>query len=70
MRAYQIKEEFGIDSLRLMEVEDRAPDAGEVAVRVRAVSLNYRDLLVIGGQYSRKLPRPLTVCSDAAGEVI
>jgi NADPH:quinone reductase-like Zn-dependent oxidoreductase len=39
-------------------------------VRVRAVSLNYRDRLVIGGIYSRKLRLPLVPCSDAAGEVI
>jgi NADPH:quinone reductase-like Zn-dependent oxidoreductase len=70
MRAVQIVDEFGIDNLRITEVEDRPPGPGEVAVRVRAVSLNYRDLLVAAGQYSKKLPRPLTICSDAGGEVM
>jgi NADPH:quinone reductase-like Zn-dependent oxidoreductase len=69
-RAWQITGEFGIDELALSEVADREPGAGEVTVRVRAVSLNFRDLLVARGLYSRKLPLPLTVCSDAAGEIV
>ena len=41
----------------------------EVEVRVRAVSLNYRDLLVVKGQYDPRLPLPRVPCSDGAGEV-
>ena len=33
------------------------------------MSLNYRDLLVVKGDYSRKLPLPMVPCSDCAGEV-
>jgi NADPH:quinone reductase-like Zn-dependent oxidoreductase len=40
-----------------------------VLIKTRAVSLNFRDLLVVKGDYSRKLPLPLTPCSDCAGEV-
>ena len=48
------------------------PGAGshQVVISVKAVSLNYRDLLVVKGLYSRKLPLPLTICSDCAGEVL
>jgi NADPH:quinone reductase-like Zn-dependent oxidoreductase len=58
------------DSLRLNSLPSPQPARHQAVIRVRAVSLNFRDLLVIRGQYSRKLPLPLTVCSDAAGEVI
>src|SRR5688572_2806026 len=70
MRAYQIQDEFGLDHLRCNEVAERRPGPREAAIRVRAVSLNFRDLLVAGGLYSKKVPRPLTICSDASGEVM
>ena len=38
-------------------------------MRVRSVSLNYRDLLVIKGQYNPKMRLPRIPCSDGAGEV-
>jgi NADPH:quinone reductase-like Zn-dependent oxidoreductase len=40
-----------------------------VLVRIRAVSLNYRDLLIVKGAYSRNLPLPLIPVCDGAGEV-
>ena len=39
-------------------------------VRVRAGSLNYRDLLLAKGQYNPKLAFPRVLGSDAAGEVV
>lgn len=69
MRAVQIVDQFRIESLRLNDVAEPKAGPGEAIVRVRAVSLNYRDLLVVKGLYSRKLPLPLTICSDCAGEV-
>lgn len=39
-------------------------------MRAGAVSLNYRDLLMCRGEYSRKLPEHMVPCSDAAGEVV
>ena len=46
-----------------------SPGHGQVLVAIKAVSLNYRDLLVATGRYSPNLPKPLTIASDAAGEV-
>jgi len=46
------------------------PGAGQVLVRVRAASLNYRDLLVAKGLYNPKLPLPIVPLSDAAGDVV
>jgi NADPH:quinone reductase-like Zn-dependent oxidoreductase len=40
-----------------------------VLVRVRAASLNYRDLLVVKGLYNPKMPLPRVPLSDAAGVV-
>jgi NADPH:quinone reductase-like Zn-dependent oxidoreductase len=69
MRAWQVSA-FGIDSLELVERPTPAPGPGEVLVGVRAVSLNYRDLMVVKGQYNPKMKLPRIPCSDGAGEVI
>ena len=69
MRAWQITDTFSIDGLELNTYPDPEPGPGQVAIRVKAASLNFRDLLVTKGLYTKKLPLPLTICSDAAGEV-
>ena len=61
---------FGLEHLTLAERPEPAPGPGQVLVRVRAVSLNYRDLLVAKGQYNPRMPLPRVPCSDAAGEVV
>jgi NADPH:quinone reductase-like Zn-dependent oxidoreductase len=70
MNLYEIRETKGIDSLIRIERDVPKPGAGEVLVHVRAVSLNYRDLLIAKGQYARGLKVPLIPVSDGAGEVI
>ena len=71
MKLYRIPEPGAIDNLTLVEEPDPAPGDHEVLIRVRAVSLNYRDLMVIRGTYGRGGQRPnLVPCSDGAGEVI
>jgi NADPH:quinone reductase-like Zn-dependent oxidoreductase len=69
MRAWQITK-FGIDELELVDRAGRAPGAGEVRVRVRAVSFNYRDLMMVLGKYNPKMALPRIPCSDGAGEVV
>ena len=57
--------------LALREVEAPAPAAHEVAVRVRAVSLNRRDLMMAEGRYGRGGTQPNSVpLSDGAGEIV
>jgi NADPH:quinone reductase-like Zn-dependent oxidoreductase len=71
MRAYELRGD-GVETLTLVERERPRPGAGQVLVRMRAASLNYRDLLVAGGTYLRggAPKRPLVPLSDGAGEVI
>lgn len=70
MRAWTIADGFGLDHLRPAERPDPQPGPGQVAVAVRAVSLNFRDLLVAKGLYNPKMALPRIPCSDGAGEVV
>jgi NADPH:quinone reductase-like Zn-dependent oxidoreductase len=68
MKAWLLKR-FGIDGLSFEEVADLKPGPGQVLVKMRAWSLNYRDLLVVRGIYSPKLKFPFQILSDGVGEV-
>jgi NADPH:quinone reductase-like Zn-dependent oxidoreductase len=68
MQVWQISS-FGVDSLEFVERPAPAPGPGEVLVKIRAVSLNYRDLLMVKGLYNPKLQLPRIPCSDGAGEI-
>jgi NADPH:quinone reductase-like Zn-dependent oxidoreductase len=70
MKAFVIADQFGIDALKLTERPDPTPGHGQVVVKVKAVSLNYRDLLTVTQGGMRNLRLPLIPCSDGAGEVI
>jgi NADPH:quinone reductase-like Zn-dependent oxidoreductase len=70
MRIYQIPKPEGIDSLVLREAPTPKLGRGQVLVKMRAASLNYRDLMVLTGRYARGAPLPdLVPLSDGAGEV-
>jgi NADPH:quinone reductase-like Zn-dependent oxidoreductase len=69
MRALQLIDGLGLDHLRVVEAPDPRPGPFEVLVRMRAVSLNYRDLLMVNGVYGRATPLPLTPFSDGCGVV-
>jgi NADPH:quinone reductase-like Zn-dependent oxidoreductase len=70
MRAYQILPGENIDGLRCENLPDRELGVGEVRIRVYAVSLNYRDLMVASGNYLVTVDDPIIPCSDGAGEVL
>ena len=66
-----VMESLGIENLRLKEVPDPKPGPGEVLVRLRAASLNFRDVLALRGGYgSRQKTSGLIPLSDGAGEVV
>jgi NADPH:quinone reductase-like Zn-dependent oxidoreductase len=69
MQAWQISS-FGVDSLEFVERPTASPGHGEVLVAVRAISFNYRDLLMVKGLYNPKLHLPRIPCSDGACEVV
>ena len=69
MHAWQISS-FGIDSLELVERPDPLPGPGEVLVAIRAVSFNFRDLMMVKGLYNPRLRFPRIPCSDGSGEVL
>jgi NADPH:quinone reductase-like Zn-dependent oxidoreductase len=70
MRSFLLKTGFGIDNLCCEEVPEPKPGPGEILVKMRAWSLNYRDLLVVRGVYAPKLNLPFQILSDGVGEVI
>ena len=60
---------FGRENLRLAEAQRPEPGRGEVLVKVAAVSLNYRDMLVIENGMGGPVPFTFTPASDLAGTV-
>src|SRR5208337_2625185 len=70
MKVFEIRDNFGIDNLVLAERPQPMPGPRQILVQVRAVSLNYRDLLVVKGLYNPKLPLPLIPFSDGSGDVV
>lgn len=68
MQRWQI-DSFDRRSLKQVEVPMPAPTAGQILVRTEAVSLNYRDLMITGGNYAWTPPLPFTPVSDLAGVV-
>jgi len=72
MKAYQINQYGSLDGLTQTDLpEPSAPGHGEIVVKVHAVSLNYRDLMIVLGHYGPggEMPHGLIPLSDGAGEV-
>ena len=67
MKQWQLGQQPGWQNLTLIERPEPTPGAGEVLVRLRAASLNYRDLIVVNEQ-ERFTPDRVPL-SDGAGEV-
>ena len=69
MKAFELQDTSGIEALRLVEKPVPSPGERDVLVRIRAVSLNYRDLLTVKGGYGSRQKLPLIPLSDGAGVV-
>jgi NADPH:quinone reductase-like Zn-dependent oxidoreductase len=69
MKAFLLKR-FGIDGLALEDIPRPTPRHGQVLVKMRAWSINYRDLLVVRGIYAPKLKLPFQILSDGVGDVV
>jgi len=70
VKALVLQNRFGLENLAIVELADPAPGPGQVLVRVRAASLNYRDLLIAKGHYNPRLKFPRILASDGAGEIV
>ena len=68
MKSFEIQE-FGIDKLALVDVAIAPPSFGEVMVKLRAASLNYRDWMTVTGAYNPRMRLPRVPLSDGAGVV-
>ncbi len=70
MKLIELQSKFSLDSFRVAERPQPKPGYGQVLVKVRACSLNYRDLLIATGAYDPRIRLPLVPLSDGAGEVV
>jgi NADPH:quinone reductase-like Zn-dependent oxidoreductase len=71
MRAYQLpKGGAGIDALVQVERPDPRPAYRQVLVKVKACSLNFRDLGIVRGTYRVPVKENIIPLSDGAGEVV
>lgn len=69
MRALVVHEHGPIGNLRLEDFAEPRPGPREVLIDVHAASVNFPDLLVIGGTYQRLPPVPFVPGKDLAGVV-
>ena len=70
MRVYEIQNAFGLDNLQLVERPEPKPGPGQVLLKLKAFSLNFRDLMVVKGTYNPRMKLPRIPVSDGAGEVV
>ncbi len=70
MKAYELTGGFGIDKLVMAERPAPVAGHGQALVKMRNWSLNYRDLLMVRGQYYPNLAMPFQTLSDGVGEVV
>jgi NADPH:quinone reductase-like Zn-dependent oxidoreductase len=70
MKAFEIRDGFGIEHLTMADKPEPVPATGQALVKMRAFSLNYRDLMVVTGTYNPRMKLPRVPFSDGAGEVV
>lgn len=70
MKAWEIGDQKGLDSLRMVERPNPVAGYGEAVVAVEACALNHRDLMVMRGGYGGPKPETRIPLGDGAGEVI
>lgn len=68
MRAVQVSERGGPEVLKVVELPDPSPAAGQIAVRVEAAGVNFVDVYQRTGLY--QMPLPFVLGSEGAGTVV
>ena len=69
MKCFELQGPDGFEALKLVDRPVPQPGAGQVLVRLKAATLNYRDLLTVKGGYGSRQKFPLVPVSDGAGTV-
>ena len=70
MQSYHVEYGAGLAGLTVRDHPIPRPGAGEVLVRIRANSLNRRELSILRGQYPLPVKPDVVAVSDGAGEVV
>src|SRR6476660_2267367 len=69
LKAYELQGPGGVDAMALVEKPAPVPGPGQVLVKLKAATINYRDLLTVKGGYGSRQKFPLIPLSDGAGVV-
>jgi NADPH:quinone reductase-like Zn-dependent oxidoreductase len=70
MKVYHLRLGASLQELEMVEHDTPRPGPQQVLVRMRAASLNYRDILVLTGKYPRPQQETIIPISDGAGEIV
>jgi alcohol dehydrogenase len=71
MRAVVLREHGGLDKLQYVpDFPDPVVTDGHVVIRVRATSFNYHDVFTVRGMPGIKVPMPMIIGLDIAGEIL
>jgi NADPH:quinone reductase-like Zn-dependent oxidoreductase len=70
MKVYEIRDGKGIEAVQPGERPEPQCGPNDVLIKVKAVSLNFRDLAVARGGYGKGTKQNVIPCSDGAGEVV
>ncbi|OIQ82281.1 alcohol dehydrogenase [mine drainage metagenome] len=70
MKAFHIQATTGLDGLVMKDLPEPRPGPGQVLVRVRARSVNFRDIRILNGLYPVPARLGVVALSDGAGEVV
>ena len=70
MKAFCLEGAFGLNNIKIKEVAQPEPGEGEILIKLKAASLNYRDVLMAEGKYNPRLQLPVVPLSDGVGEVV
>ncbi len=70
MKSYHVNAGAGLAGLMMKEHDRPVPGPREVLVRVRASALNYRELMILRGNYPLPIRPDVIPLSDGAGSVV
>jgi alcohol dehydrogenase len=70
VKAVRLITRGSLDGLEMRDVADPTPGDRDVLIRIRAASINFRDLLLVNGHYPVCYEGEMTPLTDGAGEVV